>query len=142
MRAREKRSSRIVGIAISIWPSRKPRFGPPPRLVVGAITGIYSVPRLMGIRKLGPHPLCSDHGEFSGLPRPLPLDRPMMMLNQACAALLFGANLVFLVAPPAHAADASAWNGSDRSAVRLIAGTRNENAANLRAGIEMRLASG
>ena len=65
-----------------------------------------------------------------------------MMLNQACAALLFGANLVLLVAPPAHAADASAWNGSDRSAVRLIAGTRNENAANLRAGIEMRLAPG
>jgi DsbC/DsbD-like thiol-disulfide interchange protein len=65
-----------------------------------------------------------------------------MMLNQACAGLLFGANLVLLVAPPAHAADASAWNGSDRSAVRLIVGTRNENAANLRAGIEMRLAPG
>jgi DsbC/DsbD-like thiol-disulfide interchange protein len=65
-----------------------------------------------------------------------------MMLNQARAALLFGANLVLLVAAPAHAADASAWNGSDRSAVRLIAGARNESGASLRAGIEMRLAPG
>jgi len=64
------------------------------------------------------------------------------MLNQAGAAVFFGAHLVLLMAPPAQAADASAWNGSDRSAVRLIAGARNEHGANLRAGIEMRLASG
>ncbi|HWP16311.1 MAG TPA: hypothetical protein VNM46_11860, partial [Xanthobacteraceae bacterium] len=66
---------RMAGIAISIWPSRKPRFSPPPRLVVGAIMEIYSVPRFMGIRKLVSHPLCSDHGEFSSLPHRLPLHR-------------------------------------------------------------------
>jgi DsbC/DsbD-like thiol-disulfide interchange protein len=65
-----------------------------------------------------------------------------MMLNQARAAILFGANLVLLLAAPAHAADASAWDGTDRSAVRLIAGGRNESGASLRAGIEMRLAPG
>jgi DsbC/DsbD-like thiol-disulfide interchange protein len=65
-----------------------------------------------------------------------------MRLNQACAALLFGANLVFLVAAPAHAADASAWDGTQRSAVRLIAGGRSTDGATLRAGIELRLAPG
>jgi DsbC/DsbD-like thiol-disulfide interchange protein len=62
-----------------------------------------------------------------------------MMLNQARAAILF-ANLVLLVTAPAHAADASAWDGSERSSVRLIAGGANANGASLRAGIEMRLA--
>jgi len=61
------------------------------------------------------------------------------MLNQARAAI-FSANLVLLVTAPAHAADASAWDGTDRSSVRLIAGGRNENGTSLRAGIEMRLA--
>jgi len=62
-----------------------------------------------------------------------------MMLNQARAGILF-ANLVLLVTAPAHAADASAWDGSERSSVRLIAGGANANGASLRAGIEMRLA--
>jgi DsbC/DsbD-like thiol-disulfide interchange protein len=65
-----------------------------------------------------------------------------MMLDQARAAIFFGANLVLLMAAPAYAADASAWDGTDRSAVRLIAGARNESRASLRAGIEMRLAPG
>jgi DsbC/DsbD-like thiol-disulfide interchange protein len=65
-----------------------------------------------------------------------------MMFNQARAAVFFGANLVLLVTAPAHAGDASAWDGSDRSAVRLIAGGRNEKGASLRAGVEMRLTPG
>jgi DsbC/DsbD-like thiol-disulfide interchange protein len=66
----------------------------------------------------------------------------MMMVNQARAVIFFGANLVLLVAAPAHAADASAWDGTQRSAVRLIAGGRTDSGASLRAGIEMRLAPG
>src|SRR3954470_21845737 len=97
---------------------------------------------MMGIRKLVLHPLCSDHGEFSGLPQRLPLDRALMTINRARTALFIGANLVLLVAAPARAADASAWDGTQRSAVRLIAGGRAEGGTSLRAGIEMRLAPG
>src|SRR5271165_751424 len=43
-------------------------------------------------------------------------------------------------APCAHAADASAWDGDARSAVRLIAGAAD--GATLRAGVEIRLAPG
>jgi DsbC/DsbD-like thiol-disulfide interchange protein len=66
----------------------------------------------------------------------------MMILDQARAAFFIGANLVLLVAAPAHAADASAWDGTQRSSVRLIAGGRAEGGATLRAGVEMRLAPG
>ena len=66
-----------------------------------------------------------------------------MMIDRARAALFFGANLVLLVAAaPVQAADASAWDGTQRSAVRLIAGGRAEGGVSLRAGIEMRLAPG
>jgi len=65
-----------------------------------------------------------------------------MTFNRARATLFFGANLVLLVAAPAHAADASAWDGTPRSAVRLIAGGRGDDGATLRAGIELRLAPG
>lgn len=65
-----------------------------------------------------------------------------MTLHQACAGLFFGANLVLLVAAPTYAADDSAWDGSQRSAVRLIAGGRGDDGATLRAGIELRLARG
>jgi DsbC/DsbD-like thiol-disulfide interchange protein len=65
-----------------------------------------------------------------------------MTLNQARAAAFFGANLVLLVAAPACAADASAWDGAQRSAVRLIAGGLSEDGAMMRAGIELRLAAG
>jgi DsbC/DsbD-like thiol-disulfide interchange protein len=97
---------------------------------------------MMGIRKLVLHPLCSDHGEFSGLPQRLPLDRALMTIDRARTALFVGANLVLLVAAPARAADASAWDGTQRSRVRLIAGGRAEGGTALRAGIEMRLAPG
>jgi DsbC/DsbD-like thiol-disulfide interchange protein len=65
-----------------------------------------------------------------------------MTFDRARAALVIGANFVLLVAAPAHAADASAWDGTQRSAVRLIGGARGESGASLRAGIEMRLAPG
>jgi DsbC/DsbD-like thiol-disulfide interchange protein len=66
-----------------------------------------------------------------------------MIVDHARATLFFGANLVLLVAAaPAQAADASPWDGSQRSAVRLIGGNRIEGSASLRAGIEMRLAPG
>lgn len=56
---------------------------------------------------------------------------------------MVGANLVLLVAHPALAADASPWDGSERAAVRLIAGTpRGQPATVHRAGIEIRLAPG
>src|SRR6516165_12151934 len=49
----------------------------------------------------------------------------------------------FLGAAHAHAADASAWDGDARSAVRLIAGdTKSVRDAPLRAGMEIRLAPG
>ena len=68
-----------------------------------------------------------------------------MTPDKARAALILGANLVFLVAmQPASAADASPWDGTERAAVRLIAGAmRVDSAAAIqRAGIEIRLASG
>jgi len=68
-----------------------------------------------------------------------------MTSDKARAALMFGANLVVLVAmPPALAADASPWDGSERAAVRLIAGapTKQHGATIHHAGIEIRLAPG
>ena len=62
-------------------------------------------------------------------------------LLRACpAAALLGAAVV----APGHAADASAWDGGMRSAVRLIAGTPTTEAGKkiLRAGIELRLDPG
>jgi DsbC/DsbD-like thiol-disulfide interchange protein len=64
----------------------------------------------------------------------------MMIVNRARAALMLAANLVLLVAQPARAADSSAWDGNQRSAVRLIGGPRLAGSATIRAGIEMRLA--
>jgi DsbC/DsbD-like thiol-disulfide interchange protein len=66
----------------------------------------------------------------------------MMIVNRARAAFMLAANLVLLVAQPARAADSSAWDGNQRSAVRLIAGARLAGSATIRAGIEMRLAPG
>jgi DsbC/DsbD-like thiol-disulfide interchange protein len=68
-----------------------------------------------------------------------------MTLDKARAAAILGANLVLLVTMrPALAADASSWDGTERAAVRLIAGTaRAEGGATIqRAGIEIRLAPG
>jgi len=57
---------------------------------------------------------------------------------------MLAANLVLLVAAPAHAADSSAWDGNQRAAVRLIAGAAHSEAGATihRAGVEMRLAPG
>jgi DsbC/DsbD-like thiol-disulfide interchange protein len=62
------------------------------------------------------------------------------------AAVILAANLVVLLADsrPAMAGDASEWDGTQRAAVRLIAGERRvgKGAAVDRAGIEIRLAQG
>ena len=47
---------------------------------------------------------------------------------------------IALASPHARAADASAWDGDTRSAVRLISGI--PDGASLRAGVEIRLAPG
>lgn len=65
-----------------------------------------------------------------------------MVVDHARAAFFVGANLVLLVAVPAHAADVSEWDGTQRSAVRLLAGSRHDGSATLRAGLEMRIAPG
>jgi DsbC/DsbD-like thiol-disulfide interchange protein len=67
-----------------------------------------------------------------------------MPANNARAAAVVLGNLVFLVTGPAHAADSSPWDGSERAAVRLIAGAaRSEGNATIhRAGIEIRLGVG
>src|SRR5215475_1326515 len=66
-------------------------------------------------------------------------------------AAILAANFVVMVAvaataatAPARAADASEWDGDQRAAVRLIAGTRrgDGNATTRRAGVEIRLAPG
>jgi DsbC/DsbD-like thiol-disulfide interchange protein len=67
------------------------------------------------------------------------------MTHRSPTALIFCANLVVLVAAmPAHAADVSPWDGTDRSAVRLIAGLRQNagGTAVQRAGVQIRLAEG
>ncbi len=65
----------------------------------------------------------------------------MTIAQSARIAGLLGANFVLVVAHgPAFAADASPWDGSERGAVRLIAGA--PRAAVHRAGVEIRLAPG
>jgi len=67
-----------------------------------------------------------------------------MIVNRARAAFVLAANLVLLVAQPACAADATAWDGNQRSAVRLISGALRivAGATIHRAGVELRLAPG
>ena len=61
-------------------------------------------------------------------------------------ALIFGINFVALLATSrlALAADSSPWDGTERAAVRLIAGGQHEAGGTtvLRAGVEIRLAPG
>jgi DsbC/DsbD-like thiol-disulfide interchange protein len=68
------------------------------------------------------------------------------MTHRSPTTLIFCANLVVLVAaaPPALAADASPWDGTERAAVRLIAGLpRNVGGTAVqRAGVHIRLADG
>lgn len=68
------------------------------------------------------------------------------MTYRSPTALIFCANLVVLltVSRPALAADASPWDGAERAAVRLIAGSQRgaADATVHRAGVEIRLAPG
>src|SRR4051812_31997115 len=68
------------------------------------------------------------------------------MTHWSPTAVVFCANLVVLVAavPAARAADASPWDGTERAAVRLIAGApRNVGGSAVQhAGVEIRLAEG
>jgi DsbC/DsbD-like thiol-disulfide interchange protein len=68
------------------------------------------------------------------------------MTHRPPTALIFCANLVVLltVSRPALAADASPWDGAERAAVRLIAGSQRgtADATVHRAGVEIRLAPG
>jgi DsbC/DsbD-like thiol-disulfide interchange protein len=67
----------------------------------------------------------------------------MTTVTSSRIACMLGANLVLFLAQPAFAADASPWDGTERAAVRLIAGaSRGQPAAIHRAGIEIRLAPG
>lgn len=64
---------------------------------------------------------------------------------RATALIAFACNLAVLaaIASPAAAADASAWDGGPRAAMRLIAGAAPKDASGiLRAGIEIRLGPG
>jgi DsbC/DsbD-like thiol-disulfide interchange protein len=68
------------------------------------------------------------------------------MTYRSPTALIFCANLVVLltVSRPSLAADASPWDGAERAAVRLIAGSQRgtADATVHRAGVEIRLAPG
>src|SRR5215472_8568780 len=65
---------------------------------------------------------------------------------RTCAFVAFACDLVLLAAicSPAAAADASAWDGGPRAAVRLIAASPSQTAPGgaLRAGIEIKLGPG
>jgi DsbC/DsbD-like thiol-disulfide interchange protein len=68
------------------------------------------------------------------------------ILGATCAFVALACELALLAAicSPAAAADASAWDGGPRGAVRLIAASRSQTAPGgaLRAGIEIRLGPG
>jgi DsbC/DsbD-like thiol-disulfide interchange protein len=64
-----------------------------------------------------------------------------MMANGAGAVWLVAASAMLTTARDAIGADASSWDGDARSAVRLVAGAAAKT-GELRAGIELRLASG
>jgi DsbC/DsbD-like thiol-disulfide interchange protein len=57
-------------------------------------------------------------------------------------ATIWVAGFLLSLCSAASAADASGWDGGERSAVRLIAGSRMPDAVMLRAGIEIRLKRG
>src|SRR5262249_43321008 len=71
-------------------------------------------------------------------------DRILRARTCALVAFACGLTLVAAVCSPAVAADASAWDGGARAAVRLIAPAPSKVASDgaLRAGIEIRLGSG
>jgi len=75
-----------------------------------------------GNRNLLPAPLFRSR-RFQWLAQGSATKSCIMTFDKARAAMILGANLVVLVAlGPALAADASPWDGTERAAVRLIAG--------------------
>src|SRR4051794_12884918 len=64
------------------------------------------------------------------------------LVGELTGSLGAGAFLATMLASPLCAAEASAWDGQTRAAVRLIAGTAADRAGMLRAGIEIRLDPG
>jgi DsbC/DsbD-like thiol-disulfide interchange protein len=63
-------------------------------------------------------------------------------IHKSICAALAACGIVMLLGTAARAVDASAWAEDSRSAIRLIAGANKSNAANLRAGIEIKLQPG
>src|SRR4051794_21445590 len=97
----------------------------------------YSVPGFMGMETWS-RPALFRSRRIQWLSRRPATRSCIMTSGKARAALIVGANLVVLVAvAPAFAGEESAWDGTARAAVRLIAGApRGEGAATIqRAGI-------
>jgi DsbC/DsbD-like thiol-disulfide interchange protein len=65
-----------------------------------------------------------------------------LILRQCVSTATLGVLLAFAPNGAAGAADASAWDGDARSAVRLVAGSSVRADGVLRAGVEIRLATG
>src|SRR6476661_8822259 len=74
----------------------------------------------------------------------LHLPRAAILTANFVVTVAAAAAATAIAAAPARAADASAWDGDQRAAVRLIAGTPRGSGAHAtqRAGIEIRLAPG
>jgi DsbC/DsbD-like thiol-disulfide interchange protein len=85
---------------------------------------------------------CAPHDEFSGNHGISLVKGAVMFTIHQQVRLLAAAGVILAGAHAGAAAeDASRWDGDARSAVRLIAGTQRP-AADMRAGIEIRLKSG
>jgi DsbC/DsbD-like thiol-disulfide interchange protein len=65
-----------------------------------------------------------------------------LILRQCVSTATLGALLASALNFTAAAADASSWDGDARSAMRLVAGSPVGADGSLRAGVEIRLASG
>jgi len=66
----------------------------------------------------------------------------MDVTRQSICTLFAVCGVVVSLGAPARADDASAWAEDSRSGIRLIAGANKDGAANLRAGIEIKLQPG
>jgi DsbC/DsbD-like thiol-disulfide interchange protein len=64
------------------------------------------------------------------------------LVGELTGSLAAGVLVAAMLASPSRAAEASAWDGQTRAAVRLIAGTASDRTRMLRAGIEIRLDPG
>src|SRR5258708_28637618 len=65
-----------------------------------------------------------------------------LILRQCVSTATLGALLASALSFNAAAADASSWDGDARSAMRLVAGSPLGADGSLRAGVEIRLATG